>query len=213
MKTKQPENIKKDIAQFMRRLYQQGLTSTSGGNISVRISEDAILITPSQTDKGRMRANQIIRLSMDGSFHSRTNKPSMECGFHLAAYQSRSDIQAIVHAHPLAATSLMLAGKTLQTNLTGESRAILGNPVTAPYALMGTPELADFISEAIKNTNVVLMENHGVLTVGKNLLEAFDRMEVLENAARLTLLTEILGGAEPLPLERLLEIDRLISGK
>ncbi len=210
---KQPEHIKKDVAHFMRRLYDQGLTSTSGGNISIKISENELLITPSQTDKGRMRANQIIRLMMDGSYHSRINKPSMECGFHLAAYQSRSDIQAVVHAHPLAATSLMLARKNIQTNLTGEARAILGNPVIAPYALMGTSKLAGFISEAIKNTNVVLMENHGVLTVGKGLLEAYDRMEVLENAARLTLLTEILGGAEPLPLERLIEIDRLISGK
>lgn len=210
---KQRNHIKNDVAHFMRRLYKQGLTSTSGGNISIKISESEILITPSQTDKGRMRANQIIRLMMDGSFHSQSYKPSMESGFHLAAYQSRPDIQAVVHAHPVAATSVMLAGKSILTNLTGESRAILGNPVAAPYALMGTPELATFISEAIQKTNVVLMENHGVLTVGKSLLEAYDRMEVLENAARLTLLTELLGGAEPLPIERLIEIDRLISGK
>jgi L-fuculose-phosphate aldolase len=205
--------FKKEIAYFMRRLYKQGLTTTSGGNLSVRISEDEILITPSQTDKGRMKASEIIRMKTDGTFENKPFKPSMECGFHLEIYKNRPDIQAIVHAHPVLATSFAVSHKPINCDLLGESRAILGTPVFASYALMGTKTLATNVAEAFKNSNVVLMENHGIITVGKSLLEAFDRMEVLENTARINILAELLGGAKTLNEANLRAIDDLLFSK
>lgn len=205
--------FKKEIAYFMRRLYKQGLTTTSGGNLSVRISEDEILITPSQTDKGRMNASEIIRMKTDGSFENKPFKPSMECGFHLEIYKNGPDIHAIVHAHPVLATSFAVSHKPINCDLLGESRAILGTPVFASYALMGTKTLATNVAEAFKNSNVVLMENHGIITVGKSLLEAFDRMEVLENTARINILAELLGGAKTLNEANLRAIDDLLFSK
>ena len=205
--------LKKEVAYFMRRLYKTGLTTTSGGNISVRLNDGEILITPSQTDKARMKAAEIIRLNFDGSFENRSFKPSMESGFHLEIFKNRPDVQAIVHAHPVSATSFAVSHKPINCDLMGESRAILGIPVFAPYALMGTKELSTNVAEAFKNSNVVLMENHGIITVGKTLLEAFDRMEVLENCARINILSEILGGPVSLTIGQLHSIDQLLFSK
>jgi L-fuculose-phosphate aldolase len=204
---------KKEIAYFMRRLYKQGLTTTSGGNISVRISADEILISPSQTDKGRMKASEIIRMKTDGTFDNKLFKPSMECGFHIAIYKSRSDVQAIVHAHPVLATSFAVSHKPINCDLMGESRAILGKPVFASYALMGSGTLANNVALAFENSNVVLMENHGIITAGNSLLEAFDRMEVLENTARINILAGLLGGAKPINEANLKAIDDLLFSK
>ncbi len=205
--------LRKELAHYMRRLYKNNLISTSGGNISLKISENEILITPSQKDKARTTAKDLIRINESGQSQNQKLKPSLEWGFHWEAYHKRPDIQAVVHAHPLAATSLIVTHQAIRTDLTGEARAILGLISEARYALMGSEELAQEIGIALKNSNVVLMENHGVLTVGKSLTEAYDRMEILENCARLTLLSRMLGGGEALSAAKLQAIDQLISGK
>lgn len=203
--------FKKEVAYFMRRLYKQGLTTTSGGNVSQRFNESEILITPSQTDKARMKAKEIITLRIDGSFEKQSYNPSMESGIHLEIYKSRPDIQAIVHAHPITATSFAVAHEPINCDLMGESRSILGTPVFAEYALMGTPNLAMNVANALLTSNVVLMENHGIITVGKTLLEAFDRMEVLENCARINVISGIIGKVNTLNSEQLRAIDKLMG--
>ena len=130
---------------------------------------------------------------------------------HLAIYAKRPDVKAIVHAHPIFATSFGIAGKEIKTNLAGEARAILGIPVKAAYVLMGTQELADKVADASLKGNVILMENHGILTVGENLLQAYDRMEVLEAAAKTTFITSLLGGGKELTDEELKSIDKLFE--
>jgi L-fuculose-phosphate aldolase len=137
----------------------------------------------------------------------------MEYGFHIEIYKNRPDIQAIVHAHPALATSFAVSHKPINCDLMGESRAVLGTPVFASYALMGTASLAANVADACKKSNVVLMENHGIITVGKNLLEAFDRMEVLENTARINILAGLLGGAKTLNETNLKAIDDLLFSK
>ncbi|MDP2238170.1 MAG: class II aldolase/adducin family protein [Bacteroidales bacterium] len=201
---------KKAIAYFMRRLYKQGLTTTSGGNISVRAG-DYILVTPSQTDKGRMKAREIGILDMNGINQNPELKLSMETGMHLAVYAARPDVMAIVHAHPPTATAFAVAQKKIDTTLMGESWAILGDIALAPYALMGTPQLAQQVAEAAKNSEVVMMVNHGILAVGKSLLEAFDRIEVLENCAKVNLIVNNLGAINPLSKLQLEAIDKLMN--
>ena len=133
----------------------------------------------------------------------------MESGMHMAIYNKRPDVKAIVHAHPPISTSFAISGKTIKTNLAGESRAILKDPLLVPYALMGTLELAEIVAEASLKTNVILMQNHGIITLGETLFQAYDRMEVLEACARITLLTGFLGDAHELSSDQIQEIDNL----
>ena len=198
------------VAAIMRRLYNNGLTTASGGNVSMRIGE-RVLITPSQIDKGSITGEQIGVLTLEGSSISSRIKKSMESGMHLAIYKKRPDVKAIVHAHPIFATSFAVSGKKIKTNLAGEARAILRDPAWTPYALMGTPELAEVVSEAARKTNVVLMQNHGIIAMGDTLFQAYDRMEVLEAAARMTLLTDMLGGGKELDKDQLGQIDDLFK--
>jgi L-fuculose-phosphate aldolase len=202
---------RRQVASFMKRLYKQGLTTTSGGNISLRVSDDIILLTPSATDKGRMKWREIGIISLIGENLTPDLKPSMEFEMHLSIYRKVREVRAIIHAHPVLASSFTAMKAEIRTNLTAEAYAVLGEPVNVPYALMGTVELARLVSENAGSANVLLLENHGVLTTGENLLQAFDRIEVLENAAKMTLVTEMMGKKSPLSRSRIFEIKRLFQ--
>ena len=193
----------------MRRLYKQGLTTTSGGNISLRISDEIIVITPSATDKGRMRWKEVGILDMQGNNLTPSLKPSIESEMHLAIYSRRPEVKAIVHAHPVCASAFTAIKIRINTNLTAEARAILGKPLMVPYALMGTAELAARVAEKTSASDLLLLENHGILTTGSSLLQAFDRIEVLENAAKMTLIAELTRKKSPLTKERIIQIDKL----
>jgi L-fuculose-phosphate aldolase len=196
------------VADCMNRLYQKGLTTTSGGNISLRVSDKLILLTPSATDKGNMRADQIAEIGMDGTNHTPHLKPSGETSMHLQIYKRRPDVLAIVHAHPPMASVFAVSDKQLNVRLIAESYAIIGQPAVAPYALTGTQELADAVADGLTgNTTCVIMKNHGVLTVGTDLLQAFDRMEVLENTAKINIFAAQLGGAQELNDEQCAALD------
>jgi len=199
---------RREVAAFMRRLYRQGLTTTSGGNISLRVSGDRIVITPSATDKGRMKWREVGIMSLSGENLSPGLKPSIESEMHLSIFRAK-EIKAIVHAHPVFATSFTAMKREIDTKLTAEACAILGDPVAVPYALMGTGDLASIVSEYILRSDILLLENHGILAVGSNLLQAFDRIEVLENAAKMTVITELMGRKRSLTPGMISEIQRL----
>jgi len=194
---------------FMRRLYRQGLTTTSGGNISLKISGNIILITPSATDKGRMRWKDVGIMTLEGKNLTPDLKPSIEHEMHLSIYRKKKDICAIVHAHPLFSSAYTAMKCKINTDLTAEARAICGDPCFVPYALMGTKELASVASESICRSDILLLENHGVLTTGSSLLQAFDKLEVLENAARMTMIVEMTGKKKPLNRSRIKELENL----
>ena len=200
---------KKEVAYFMQRLYEQKLTTCSGGNISFKIDDENILITPSQLDKARLTASQIGIMSLEGENHTPELKPTMESGMHLSIYKKRPDVKAIVHAHPIYATSFSATNKKVNCKLTGEARFVIGEPAYTKYALMGSEELAGIVSEATLNANVVVMKNHGVLAVGESLLQAFDRLEVFEASAKITLISGLLGEHNNLSPEELKAIDDL----
>ena len=200
--------MKKEIAYFMRRLYRQKLSTTSGGNISAR-ENGFIYITPSEVDKGEMKTEQVGKVDLEGNIIESSHKLSIETAMHLAIYKARPDIKAIVHAHPPYATSYASSNKKLNSALTSEGRLILGNIAYADYALMGTDDLAKVVAKASIDSNVILMENHGVIALGKSLLKAFDRLEVLEFTAKMNFITETLNMRVPLTKEQLTEIDKL----
>ncbi|MBN1789157.1 MAG: class II aldolase/adducin family protein [Bacteroidales bacterium] len=214
MTSKELEILRKDVARFMRRLYDRGLTTASGGNVSVRIDK-GIFITPSSLDKGLIKGRQVGRLTYTGKNLTPELRPSIESAMHLAIYKKRPDVNAIVHAHPPVATSFTAMRKKINCTLIAEARAILGTPVLAPYALMGTEGLAAAVAAAAGHAssqpNVILLENHGIVCLGKDLLTAFDRMEVLEAAARMTLITHLMDSVKPLNKKQLREIDTLMG--
>ena len=203
-----------DVAYFMRRLYERGLTTSLGGNISLRVGEH-VLITPAKIDKGRLTADQIGIVSMKGEVLTPHIALSIETDMHFRVLQNRTDISAVVHAHPTIATFYTAADVDINTTLTAESFAVLGVPVKASYALMGTTQLAHSVSDAVMKSNVVLMENHGVLTVGINLLEAFNRIEVLESVSKMNWIMKSYKDTDcikPLSQQRLKEITKCFNG-
>lgn len=203
---------KQAVADCMNRLYARGLTTTSGGNISLRVSNDLVLLTPSATDKGHMAADQIAEIGLDGSNRTTHLKPSGETMMHLEIYRRRPDVLAIVHAHPPMASVFTVSDRPLNVRLIAESYAILGEPALAPYALTGTDALAEHVADCLAgDTACVLMKNHGVLTVGRSLLEAFDRMEVLENAAKINLFAHLVGSTQELNNEQCAALDAWVG--
>jgi L-fuculose-phosphate aldolase len=200
---------RKEVARFMRRLYKHALTTTSGGNISLRISEKIILITPSATDKGRMKWKEVGIINISGENLTPHLKPSIETEMHLAIYRKKKDVLAIVHAHPVFASLFTAIKAKINTNLTSEAKAILGDPLLVRYAVMGSRALAEVAAENILKSDILLLENHGILTTGSNVLQAFDKIEVLENAAKMTLMTEMTGKRRPLDKARILELEKL----
>jgi len=175
----------------------------------MRITDDIIVITPSATDKGRMRWKEVGILNILGENLTPDLKPTIEFEMHLSIYKKRSDITAIIHAHPVFSSSFTAMKCTINTTLTAEACAICRDTVFVPYALMGSADLAEKAAESIMKADILLLENHGILTTGANLLQAFDKIEVLENAAKMTLITEITGKKKPLSRSRIIEIDRV----
>lgn len=207
--TNKYKSERKEVARFMRRLYRQGLTSTSGGNISLKVSDEIIVITPSATDKGRMKWKDVGIMSTLGENLTPDLKPSIEFALHLSIYKKNSEVTAVVHAHPVFASSFTAMDCKIDTSLTAEARAICGEPRLVPYALMGSEELAEKVSQSATESDVLLLENHGILTTGANLLQAFDKLEVLENAAKMTLIVSLNGRKKVLSNPRIRELERL----
>jgi L-fuculose-phosphate aldolase len=206
------ETEREEVAYFMRRLYEKGLTTTSGGNLSVRLPNGHALVTPSGSDKGRMRADEIGEVTLDGKAVTPGFRPSIESFMHLGIYKARPDVSAVTHAHPVTASAFCASEAKINLNYISESYAILGKIIYAGYFTPGSPELASAVAEAASKGNCVIMRNHGVLTVGKSLLESFDRLEVLESAAKITLLTRLLGGkTDELSPEALAALDKAMG--
>ncbi len=199
---------REEVAYFMRRLYTQGLTTCSGGNLSLRVDGDIVLITPSSLDKGVLQGDQIAMFTLAGENLTPRFKSSIETGMHLSVLRARPDVKAVVHAHPVTATSFAAMNKDINFHLTAEAYAVLGTPKRAPYCIMGSQGLADIVADCIKGADVVLMQNHGVLCVGKSMLNAFDRLEVTEAAAKMTWISMTMNAAAPMSKDQVDEIER-----
>ena len=196
MNIKQFASERSAVAALMTRLYNCRLTTTSGGNISLRLTPDLFCITPSNLDKAHLTEDLIAVVTMDGENLTPELTLSMESEMHKKALLARPDIQAVVHAHPCYASAFTAMKQGINTKLLAESWFLLEEPAFAPYARMGTVTLADTVAAALQTSNIVLMENHGVLTVGKTLISAFDLIEVLENSAKMTFITETLAASK-----------------
>ncbi len=182
------------LVEILTRIYQQGLTTVSGGNLSIREANGDIWITPAGLDKGSLSPEDMICVHADGSISGR-HKPSSELPFHQLIYQARPDITALVHAHPSALVAFSIVRKVPNTLINPQSRAICGAVGYAPYAVPGTQQLGENIAAAFADGFLsVLLENHGIVTGGDSLLAAFQRLETLEFCARINISASALGG-------------------
>lgn len=180
------------LVEIMTRIYQQGLTTASGGNLSIR-DGDALWITPAGIDKGTLTPDDIMCVHADGTITGR-HRPSSEYPFHRMIYQARPDLQALVHAHPSALVSFSIVRKVPETRINPQSRDICGTVGYAPYALPGSEALGEKIASTFAaGHQVVLLENHGAVTGGSTLLQAFQRLETLEFCAQINILAGRLG--------------------
>jgi len=181
------------LVQAMARIYQYRMTTTSGGNLSIRDQDGSIWITPARVDKGALRVEDIVRVLPDGSIEGR-HKPSSEFPFHLKIYQQRPDLHAIVHAHPVALVAFSICGQAPDTRLFAKARAMCGDVGFAPYALPGSALLGDRIAEVFAaGHDCVMLENHGVVVAGADFPDAFRRFETLEFVAKTVVKARALG--------------------
>ena len=189
------------LAETCKRLYDRQLTVSAGGNMSVRINDREVLITPSGRNKGLLEPDDMVKLSIDGEVLSE-GKPSIEHRFHLALYRMNPDTNAIVHCHPLNCVALAVRNEPIRCNITPEGAILLGKVPMMGYFTPGSEELVEAVASEGKS-KAMLMERHGALTQGRTLEEAYNRMEELEFQARLQL---IVGDVDDLPAD---EVDRL----
>lgn len=172
------------ITLIIDKIYKSGLTTTSGGNVSIIDESGDIWVTPSAIDKGSLRASDIVVVRKDGKIEGR-HKPSSEYPFHRAIYEARPDIKAIVHAHPPALVSFSTVRQIPDTNIIPQAKNVCGGIGYAPYELPGSEELGGKIAdEFVKGFNAVIMENHGTVIGGTDLRDAFQRFETLEFCGR-----------------------------
>lgn len=183
------ECFKHLVAEFMQRVYRRQLTTSLGGNISLRI-DNQIFITPSQIDKANLTANDIIIINLKGEIIEGTHNPSMEKSFHIAIYNTRKDINAIIHAHALWASLAAISNLNINTSLTDEAYYTIKNIAYCNYHTMGTQALADEVKEKITSADILILKNHGVITTGKSLSIALERLEVLNNIAFYSFLSQ-----------------------
>ena len=189
---------RQEIVQFGRLLHENGLVAATDGNLSVRLDETHLLVTPTCISKGRMRASDMVIVDMDGRRISGKRRVSSEIGMHLLIYRLRPDVQGIVHAHPPTATGFAASGYDLNRPLVCEVVVGLGSIPLARYGTPGTPELTDALAPLIPNHEAILMANHGVVTFGSSLESAYMHMETVEHFAKIALVTHLLGNEQPL---------------
>lgn len=204
------EQNREEVAYFMRRLYDKGLTTCSGGNISLRVGDNLVLITPSTLDKGELKPEQVLTVTMDGENLTENLKPTMEIWMHLNIFKARRDVKAIVHAHPVFATTFACTDIPIEPAMTPETIMVVGTMAWADFHPAGTRELAETTAKSLGIHNVILMRHHGVLAVGTTLLKAFDRMEVTEMAAKMTWLARGLNASGKLAPEQIRACEALL---
>ena len=191
------------IASVMRRVYDRGLTTATGGNISVLDENGDIWITPKGYDKGSLTHEDIVCVHPDGTFTGK-HEPSSEIFFHRATYRARPDFHAVVHAHPVFCIAFSLTRTLPRVDLLPETLSRCSHMRLSKYAMMGSPELGEnMFAEFSKGADVVFLENHGVCVGGENLLTAYQRFETIEFAAKLDLLARKLGNPRAVTREQL----------
>jgi len=200
--------LRHELVRFGKMLHAQGFVAATDGNLSVRLDQRRILVTPTCFSKGMMRPEDMVIVDLHGKKLSGLYNPSSEIAMHLTIYRMRPDVGAIVHAHPCTATAFASAGIALDEPLCSEVVITLGSVPLAPYATTGSMELSDSLRPYIPFHDAILMANHGVVAYGEDLRRAYMRMEAVEHYAKIVLAVRQLGSARSLDSR---ELEKLVA--
>lgn len=190
------------IVRACRRLDARGLVAGQDGNVSVRVAPDRLLVTPAGRTKGEVEAGELVEVDLTGAVVAGDGRPSSEFGMHLAVYAGRPDVGAVVHAHPPTATGFAVAGADFMAPVLPEIILLTGPVPLVPYAMPGTPALAEALAPWLAGHDAFLLANHGATTLGRTLDAALQRMESLEHAARILLAARLVGRVNELTPEQ-----------
>ena len=199
---------RKLIVEVGKLLYERSYVVSSDGNVSIRISDDRVLATPTMTCKGRMTEDDLAVTDMDGRPVS-DKRASSELAMHLLIYKMRPDIRAVCHAHPPHGTAFAVAGLAIDKPILSEVILTLGCVPLTDYGTPSTDELTEAMKPFVAHHNALLMANHGAVAYGADLWQAFDRLETLEHTARIAILAKVLGGAIDLPADAIEKLVRI----
>jgi L-fuculose-phosphate aldolase len=201
------DKLKEDLCEAGRRLYANGFIAAMEGNLSIRTGENEVIGTPAGVCKGYLTPEMLVTCDMEGKERS-SGRISTEIQMHLSVYRARPDVKAVVHAHPPKCTGFAVAGVPLNKAVLAEVVVTLGCIPLADYATPSTKELAESVDQLVRTSDGVLLSNHGALTVGRDILDAYYKMEVIEHFAEITLISRQLGGERLLPRR---EVSRLLD--
>lgn len=203
------EKLREEICDVCHKMWQQGWVAANDGNVSVKIADGLIMCTPTGISKSFITPEKLLIVDENLSIVEAAEgyKPSSEMKMHLGCYKERADVKAVVHAHPPTATGFAVAGKSLDEYSMIETVIAIGSIPVTPYGTPSTDEVPNAIAPHLAEHDVLLLKNHGALTVGCDLLTAYYRMETLELYAKISLTAHMLGGAEEIDREN---IDKLL---
>lgn len=199
---------RREIVRVGKLMYERSLVVSSDGNVSVRLDDGRILATPTQVCKGRMTEDGLAIVDIDGK-PLNDRRVSSEIKMHLLIYREREDVKAVCHAHPPHGTAFAVAGFSIDQPILSEVILALGCVPLTDYGTPSTEELTNAMRPFVKHHNALLMANHGAVAYGKDVWQAFDRMETLEHTAKITILARLLGRPQHLPpdaIEKLVQI-------
>lgn len=199
--------LKQEMVMICRMMHQKNLIAGMDGNVSVKC-DDHILTTPSGVNKGFLRLDQILAVDWEGRVLEGEGRPTSEIAMHLAVYRLRAEVNAVIHAHPPVITAFSLAGLSMEEFILPEVVLSLGLVPTATYATPTTPEVPASIQGLIQRHDALILERHGALTVGQDLMDAYNKMEKLEHAALVILHALQLGRVRLLPAR---EVEKLLQ--
>ena len=191
--------MRKTLAETGKRLYDRGLLAGTDGNISVRLDDDRILVTPSGLPKGRLTPDSMVIVDVNGKHLQGNLKASSELPMHLKVYSQRPEIKACVHSHAPYSTAFAVAGIPLGHDILPEIVLSVGTVPLTDYAPPGTDAVPKALDPHLEENNAFLLRNHGLLTIGRDLDEAYNRHEVVEHLARIVMLARQLGNVEAIP--------------
>jgi L-fuculose-phosphate aldolase len=202
------EALRAEIVRVGRLMHEHEFVDGASGNVSARLGPDRVLATPSGLPKGFLESEQLIVVNMRGEKVGGPSelRPTSELLMHLEAYRRRPDINAVVHAHPVTAVALSIAGVSLAECVIPEAVVVLGLIPTTPYATPSSEENQRAISEVIVGHDAIILQYHGTLTVGRDVMEAYLRLETLEHTAKIIALARLLGGAPALPPDQVTKL-------
>ena len=201
--------LRKQIIEAGRRAYEKGYVASNDGNMSAKLNKKKILITPSGVSKGFMKTGDLIIVDLQGRKINGSKKPSSESNMHLQIYKDRPDVNGICHFHPPYATAFAVAGIPLNNKILPEVIISLGSVPLIEYATTGTAGLYEKISAYVKDYDAFLLANHGAVTVGTSIFNAYYKMETLEHAAMIQFLALRLGNTNRLSDEQIQELINL----